>query len=188
MKSFLLYAVLFACYLANVKADCVEANMQSMTSCVKIKTDARDAFCATKPEEYSKCICVYNTHIHNCYDYCPDEPTIQTAKLQLEADIKTQCAAAGLDPDAIPANVYNDIIENGNNSATTGTTGTTGADTNANTNTNAVGNNQNQANTSNAQTNAQNNVGKEDYNSSAQTNKLCFALLVANLLLATLLF
>jgi len=186
MKSFLLFAVLFASYLANVKAGCDEAIVQTMNSCVKIRTEARDSFCITKQDELSKCNCVYDTIINACYDYCLDEPSIQTAKQQLDADIKSHCAAANLDPMAIPANVYNDIIEtNNNDNYTTGTTGAT-TNNNNNGNTNTAGNttidsNQNQAN-------AQSNVGDDDVNSGAQTNKLCFALLVANLLLATLLF
>jgi len=196
MKSFLLYAVFVASFLAGAKAGCDENVINTMNECVRIRTDARDSFCVTKPAESSKCNCVYGTIIHACYDYCPDEPTIQTAKQQLEASINSYCAAANLDPDNIPANVYNEITESktdnfntaGPNANTNNNSNNNYNNGNMNTNGNMNGNtasytNQNQGTNTN---NSQNTLSNEDY-SGAETTKLCSALLIANVILAALL-
>ncbi|ORX54766.1 hypothetical protein BCR36DRAFT_581657 [Piromyces finnis] len=171
MKSFLLYAIFAITFLASAKAECPEDILKTMNDCVRIRTDARDTFCATKQSEIFKCNCVYDTLIDDCYDYCPDEPTIQTAKQQLEADTNSQCASAGLDPKSIPANVYNEITE-----------GKTDIPLNSDNTPN--GTNQNQGSSTST---SQSTLTSEDYNDGAETTKICAALLIANALLALLL-
>ncbi|KAG4093019.1 hypothetical protein H8356DRAFT_1700609 [Neocallimastix lanati (nom. inval.)] len=178
MKSFLFALVIL--FVGFVYADCPEPTLVTMNDCVKIRTDARDSFCVTKQGEIAKCNCVYDSLIRDCYSYCPDEPTIQTAKQQLESELNAQCASANLDPKAIPANVYNEVTSG---AAPTGDTYT------ANNQTGAVNNNNTPAanNNSAAANNNNNNLTSEDYAGSAESNKYFFSLIFVNAVLALVL-
>jgi len=178
MKSFLLFALYCIVYATFAAADCPDITIQTQLSCVDIRTNLRNTFCATKPEEFAKCQCVYDTFIKQCYDQllqqnCVIEPQVQTEMKQLDSTIQQQCASAQLDPENIPANVYNNIItpETQQQATQVETTGNTQAG--------------NQG-TSNLPQMTNDDIN-DGYDSGANTVKVCAALLVANIALAALL-
>jgi len=160
MKSALLFTLCLASYAAYVKADCDPNTVYTMTQCVKIRTETRDSFCITKPDEIDKCNCVYDTLIRDCYDLCPTEPTILTEKQQLESVMQQQCDAANLDPDAIPPNFYNEVQATNDQFNNPDSTVSQGDTVN----------------------NQQSTLTEEDYAGSAvETAKVCFTLVIAAL-------
>eukprot|EP00833_Pecoramyces_ruminatium_P011682 jgi/Orpsp1_1/1185714/evm.model.c7180000094924.1 len=168
MKSILF--ALIVVFIGYVYADCPEATLLTMTDCVKIRKEARDSFCITKQAELAKCNCVYDTYINSCYEYCPDEPSVQTEKQQFEADFAAQCAAANLNPKEIPADVYNEMKADAMITSTN--TATSSATPNAS-------NNNNQAS---------DGLTKDDYADSAQSIKFYSGLMLVNAILALILF
>jgi len=173
MKSFL-FAII-ALYVGFVYAGCAEQTLFTMNECIKIRTTARDEFCVSKPNELAKCYCVYDSLISDCYDYCPDEPSVQAALKQLNADMSAQCAAANLDPEHIPANVYNEMQTKNDVTFTPAPQASaTGAAVSTN------GSTANSANTS--------QVTTDDDTDDAQNLKYFTSVLLVNLILALIFF
>ncbi|ORX84769.1 hypothetical protein BCR32DRAFT_325780 [Anaeromyces robustus] len=161
MKFYLLFTFAIAYLIAFTKAQqCDELNLDE---CVRIRKETRDQFCASKPEETYKCNCVYDTFIVNCYDLCKDNEKYAGAREQMEAEMNAQCSAANLEPDNIPANVYNEV----------GLTATTTPSINPMTST-AAGNGSTQTNIS----------ATKDDTDGAEITTFYTTLIVANILLA----